>query len=392
MEQNSPWKNVRLDLMQLHVPGWKDATHDDLEIKVLFGMTNKIYAITNKNPDKENLKSARSVIYRCFGKLEVPLFNRKVENHFMTVLSEANLAPKVYYSDEETRLEEFIEGKDIQEEQKSQSELFVFLAWYLANFHQQFKSEKVVFEAKPKWLPRMLVEDRFLLDSVEQIKSFRDRNLEKMTEAFLSQFGNDKEQTFLAKSLEKISKEDVNNVICHNDIHWGNIMYIPTEAKFVVFDFEYLHPNPRMWEIANFFTELTYAYGLSEYPFFRCDLTRFPDDKFVSEFLTYYLFFTKFGHEMYLHEARSQNYEEFIEVAATRCNLEDITSEVESLKKELFILGMFVNYFWILVFIMINNENELDNISVEDYMNSRIECYKFYKARVLEKEPDLKHI
>jgi len=383
---------AKLDVPKIcgNIIGWSDLNSDDVHVHEFCCLTNKVYGLTNQKlakegdgPDQEKTGPLpRKVIYRMFGTMKVPLLDRKIENEIMQKLGEIGLAPAIYYSDKEIRIEEFIYGREVNDTDKTSRELHVSVACFMAKFHNLFREDSGIRSVHKKWMMKRVVDDKFLIDYISALDKFKDRTIETKTTQFLKKYVTPFELSFLKESLQQLCQEPKNDVICHNDIHWGNILYVESTKSYFVIDYEYANSNPRAYDIANFFNEMIYTYGEAESPYFTYDTERFPKDNFIYEFLMYYCFFAHCSRDMSnFRDVASQTFDDFVLMCKARNIFDVLDAEANSLLREVYILAMFANYYWILVFILAYNDNEYQ-IDPEVYIDSRVECYEFFKKKI----------
>lgn len=68
-------------------------------------MTNIIFRIDN------SVDPSKKLLLRLYGRGSDALFDRQVENDTVIALSKMNMAPKIYFTFEEGRIEEFLFAK-----------------------------------------------------------------------------------------------------------------------------------------------------------------------------------------------------------------------------------------------------------------------------------------
>lgn len=93
---------------------------------------------------------------------------------------------------------------------------------------------------------------------------------------------DEKELNFLKQNLA-----DKTVVFSHNDLYYSNILVLLNDdIEFI--DFEYSNYNYRSYDIANFFIEQKYDYGLTVEPFFSTNHEILTTEE-MEEFLNSYV-------------------------------------------------------------------------------------------------------
>lgn len=233
------------------------------------GITNTVYRLINRDESK---------ILRIYGGSDpnFEIFDRSNEIKNSHMLSEMNIGPKIFDLFDGARTEEFYKGDVLNYFKPSDDiKLFEFVAKNLKQFHQKTKYiSSITSDAS----------DPEKLSSIEYIKKFRSvvKKHHGLDEILQQCYPNIDETIenyihlikYLHKSLITIDADSVTG--CHNDLHHGNIIYDKTDrwlnpdnsscVKFI--DFEYYGSNLALFDISNYFCELST---------FDCDWSLYPD-------------------------------------------------------------------------------------------------------------------
>lgn len=297
---------------------WVRATKDNFAMtQITGGLSNNLYKCSLKDNYPVSKKEQRHVLMRIYGEIifESPdaVLNDSVT---YTLLAERNLGPKLYGIFSRGRLEQYVPSRVLNTSELHHPSISRACARIMCRFHQL----TMPMNKQPRWLfdttQRYLKEVLALIDADQYVVSH----------------DLDEEYKQLKELLCSI-KSPV--VFCHNDLQEGNILYIGENAikkgvqngvQYGVIDgvhytngtnkhkeeekdeeddgdypydhvneilrpidFEYSSYNYRGFDIGNHFCEWCYNYHHSTDPYFKADLSAYPDKKQQMIFIREYL-------------------------------------------------------------------------------------------------------
>ncbi|CAD8212613.1 unnamed protein product [Paramecium octaurelia] len=218
------------------------------------GLTNFVYKVST---------AKESVIYRRYTSTFRLFQNREREVRFQQELAQLELAPKVLYSDNLQRIEEYwpyspVTLSEIKED-------YIEVARMLGSFHKLRNRNSFVeiFDTPSiyQWLHNVNLRD-------EIFDVITDCNCQKLYSTFEQVF-SDQNQTFILGLFKDPSFSELPLVIAHNDLNATNFLKDKRLMKYHLIDFEFAGLNYPGYELANFFNEMEWDYTFSEPPYFK---------------------------------------------------------------------------------------------------------------------------
>jgi len=221
------------ELICQHIPEFKNTDPSELVFtRFTAGLTNMVYAC--EDPD-----SKYGVVLRIFG--SIGFGDRHLENQVCTLLGNVNVAPKIYYTTNDWRIEEFIRGEELntidfrdcpQAQQKSME--------LLADFHQT-DATAIVSKDDIPWCVLTIEEE------IAQVCTIKEQN-ETLYTGFPSVNELKVEIEWLHDQFLLLDENDSNLVFCHNDYRPANIIDADDGSLHAV-DFDTVGYNYRGYDI-----------------------------------------------------------------------------------------------------------------------------------------------
>lgn len=274
--------------------GWPaDLKREDVTPTYMKALSNMTYRLQcHKSP-------AKDLLVKEFGQgLLSELLDRNIDNMVSTFFGEQGVGPKVLFSNDKYRIEEFLECTGFTQEDMQDKQTRRILTYYIQNLHRT----QIPDLPKSGLLKRVIEGTDYNL-----LKLFRE-SLEKKQALF-----NDEEKKKVSEIaslitpetlayMQQIIKED-DLVASHNDFLNGNILVLPSgELKLI--DFEYTTYNFRTFDIANFINESLFDYGFEEAPYFAYFPEKRDSDEEVRDMIKYYTILAAYPQNPTYEEAK----------------------------------------------------------------------------------------
>lgn len=263
------------------------------------GITNRLYKV-------ENTKNGAAVLVRIYGQNTSYIIDRDREYAICKILADNNISKRIYVLIENGRIEEWLEGFTLTQEDMYRSVYMNGIAINMKRLHSVSLSDEL----------------RSCLLMGENLKSMLWPTIWKYFDLCTSK--QDKVKTLLGdldlealklriQEIEKLCLDTASPlVLCHCDLLNGNILVTP-ERKVRFLDFEYSCIMERAFDIANHF---------NEYPGFSCDWSKLPSKDTERAFaITYLSYNPPKGRVRGLDESR------YIEVSSE--NVDDLIKEIQ---------------------------------------------------------------
>ncbi|PHT55483.1 putative choline kinase 3 [Capsicum baccatum] len=254
---------------------WGDNLEEDidrsLEISPLdgAGFLNKLYKIRWAISKEEYQSGDREVLVRIYGKGMEIFVNRKEEVATFEWLSQQGEGPKLYGCLPNGRVEEFIRGRTLFPYELRIPEISALVAAKVRKFHS-------LERPGPK---HVIIWDR--------LRSWLSNAKKKCSHEHIMEFslGNLEEEI---NSMENIlSTESQVIAFCHNDLHYGNMLFNETTQSLTLIDYEFSGYNPIAYDFANYFCEMASDY-YSDTPHLM-DFSKYPGLEERHNFIRMYL-------------------------------------------------------------------------------------------------------
>ncbi|KAK4371049.1 hypothetical protein RND71_010524 [Anisodus tanguticus] len=267
---NLPEELVKI-LKSLALEWGDDVDHidNDLEIvRLTNSFTNQIYRM--KWPGKTQENNSRSVLVRKYGERRDLFLDSEEEMKTFEWMSNHGYGPRLYGYFPDGRVEEFIHGRTLSQNDLWNPEISALVAAKMKEFHMIDKpgSKSVIL-----WMElRNMLSDAKRLCSPEIKNEFGLENLEE-------------EIDILEKELSKDSNEIV---FCHNDLRGDNVLFNEATKDLTLIDYEYAWYNAAAYDLANHFCEWAANYN-SETPHHILDYSKYPSPEERQRFIRIYL-------------------------------------------------------------------------------------------------------
>lgn len=236
-------------LVSEYVPSWKGFS---FKTETTTGWTNEVLIATSN----EASVVPQKLILRKFGGTAFGFLDRVKENEIQDGLSKLRIGPQIYFHSEIYRIEEFLEGfvPDITwyDNEVYCNQVAVSLARIHRVPYSKFFSDGTTHTSRVlrDWVKRSK-------ENLEHKERFSKKDLEHMEPA--KQLLSQDEIAFINRLQAEMEKDPKNIVLSHTDTYYLNHI-ITSSGQVHLIDFEYVMPNPRMYDIANFFNESNMDY------------------------------------------------------------------------------------------------------------------------------------
>jgi len=269
------------------VPGWVMQPMQNMTVtKLGSGLSNVNYRVSMASP----AVSVPCVLFRVYGKGMTILFDSTMEFQTFKMLSKFQIAPRLYASDDDWRIEEWHDSIPLPTRSMCNPSILAQVAAQLGRLHKI--SSKSDFPAK--------------LQAEQPLHVTR---LERWGDAFFqiarhprvantaARMGVQEmltERDWLAKFVAEGSSgtgSGLDVVFSHWDCQENNVLQTPYGLRLI--DFEYSGMEHQAFDIANYFVECTIDYLHDEYPYYKLGLHNLPTESeqrfFCSVYLSEYL-------------------------------------------------------------------------------------------------------
>ncbi len=252
--------------------------------KVVGGMTNALYRISNLSSHCNNSITFDSILVRVFG--AEGMIDRDVETCTFAALADKDIAPPYYGRFGNGRLEGWLEGykplilNDFQKEQT-----YLEIAVKMAELHAGFTVPEELKEYHDEKEPGLWNQLFSWMKQAKGITSYKTSTDNDRASSLLELDRLEKECQWIHSVISNSSKS-AKVGFCHNDLLPANIMKheISGDVKFI--DFEYGGVNYIAFDIANHFNE--WAGGIDNDEG-KTDYGLFPNEEQQVQFISAYL-------------------------------------------------------------------------------------------------------
>ncbi|KAJ8563060.1 hypothetical protein K7X08_031512 [Anisodus acutangulus] len=218
-------------------------------------------------PGKTQENNSRSVLVRKYGERRDLFLDSEEEMKTFEWMSNHGYGPRLYGYFPYGRVEEFIHGRTLSQNDLWNPEISALVATKIKEFHMIDKpgSKSVIL-----WMElRNMLSDAKRLCSPEIKNEFGLENLEE-------------EIDILEKELSKDSNEIV---FCHNDLRGDNMLFNEATKDLTLIDYEYACYNAAAYDLANHFCELAANYNSHHI----LDCSKYPSPEERQRFIRIYL-------------------------------------------------------------------------------------------------------
>lgn len=275
--------------------GWPAVTAEEVVPTYMKALSNMTYKVECSRP------GCQPLLAKQFGKGYLrQLLDRNIDNQVCQHLGSKGVGPKVYFFNNEYRIEEFVQSTGFTTVDMNNQKMRNLLAFYIEKLHRN----PAPCLAPESWLHRIRSGDFKLIElcraSIASKQALFDAEEHRKVDEVLKLV----ESSELAWLAEKTAPFEANLVASHNDLLNGNILKLP-DGGLMLIDFEYSTFNLRMFDLANFINESLFDYSIEQPPFFAYYPDRRDSDEKVSEMMEYYLLFASIKEEISPQQARA---------------------------------------------------------------------------------------
>lgn len=262
---------------------WRSIQPKHIRVSVVSGgLSNLLYKCSLVDTVQSQSNEPRQVLLRLYGAILQGVDSLVLESVMFAILAERSLGPHLYGVFPQGRLEEYIPSRRLVTAELSDPEISSEIAAKLSRFHKMV----MPFNKKPVWLFKTMEKYMSQISSL----SFTQAHLvEKFNK--LKSFHLEEEMERLKLLLESTPSPVV---FCHNDLQEGNILLLSARSthpsdKLMLIDFEYSSYNYRGFDFGNHFCEWAYNYQHDEWPFYKAELSNYPNRQQQLHFFHSYL-------------------------------------------------------------------------------------------------------
>jgi thiamine kinase-like enzyme len=250
---------------------WLELTIDDFFLVQMTGaMTNSVLSLNVQPESIYKLESGQPsrLLLRIYGQGIDWMFSRKRELECTMKLAEAGIAPKWLGIFGNGRFEEYIENismsAKIMREPKTSRRIARKLFYLHAKLDAiQYSGSSDESQMSILWKRLSSWRGNALEAIHESLKNNPDTILEPLTPRSNNYLASILKMGILSAEFDveiKRQKAFCKSVasplvLCHNDLHQGNIMLRASDRSIILVDFEYASLSPRGFDIANHFCE-----------------------------------------------------------------------------------------------------------------------------------------
>lgn len=286
----------------------------ELDFIRLNGLSNTIYLV--KVLDKTSKTLVKELIYRSFGEIS-ELVDRETEMEIIDSLSNKNLTPKIFETDNESyRIEEYIGNSDvlprnfIKEDFIIEKMINLLVAYSLISSIYNFsivsdslsKEYKISFDPKLHEIKKQNMFDKCMNLMLNKAKTNFEKFKHKLGKKY-DNFINEEVMTKINKIkhymenykelFTKIFPKNGIASLCHNDVHRLNLLLTEDTDKVIILDHEYACINLAGIDIVNYMIETKFDYTKKVFPFYEFEGESLEID-FAKFYEVFYQFMLKF--------------------------------------------------------------------------------------------------
>lgn len=250
---------------------WLELTIDDFFLVQMTGaMTNSVLSVNVQPESKYKLASGQPsrLLLRIYGQGIDWMFSRKRELECTLKLAEAGIAPKWLGIFGNGRFEEYIENISMSAMMMREPKTSRKIARKLFYLHAKLDAiqssgssdagqSSVLWKRLSSWRGNALEAINELMKNSESANSepLTPGSNNSLTSILV--MGVLSPEFDLEIKQQKAFCKSVSSplVLCHNDLHQGNIMLRASDKSIILVDFEYASLSPRGFDIANHFCE-----------------------------------------------------------------------------------------------------------------------------------------
>jgi len=357
-----------IEAIQAHLESWRNLTPDQMKFERLGGLSNRIWKVSS--PGSSIFPEA--VIFRKFNHSQI--VDRVKENHILRELAKAGVGSKFYAGTDEYRIEKYYESTELNPAELNTLPTRRHLAKALSELHCVELNGLEKIPTFKKFLDERAI-IKMAEDKARKTEIYTDEEKRLLEE--IMALGSKEEIAFLNGILPK-NAESV--VFSHNDLHSANVLALIKNQRLLLIDYEYSDYNYRGYDIANVFNESQFKYGHNQHPYYMLDESRFPSDEDLEDFITYYLFFSKFHVEFAEGEAMISDKNQLVTYIQENYIEHDFNQEIQQVMEEVRANLLFSHYYWTFWSVVMSKRADI-KFDYIHYANKRMQCYREIKAK-----------
>lgn len=285
-------------IASLDIVPWAGIKSEDLKVtRIAGGLTNILYKVSLT--DREDQSSKPELLVRIFGAVD-GLIDREKENLILERLSECGISPRLIAKYDWGRLEEFLSTRSPLQSGVDMvritpdCDMVSLIAGCLRKLHSvNLGADSVVHSANvfaviERWLD-LSRKYSHTIKSSPKCPGFTPPSIEVLTKevewigTFIENEIMSHPRIRASKTCHRLSQE----VLCHNDMLAGNLLFDESDKSLRLIDFEYSGYNYAIADISNVCAAVCESIMLSGQP---QDVGKnFPSDKVQLHFVQEYL-------------------------------------------------------------------------------------------------------
>lgn len=351
-----------IEALTSHIESWKDLQPDQMKFERLGGLSNRIWKVSSL----VSSTYPQAVIFRKFNHSQI--VDRQKENHILRELAKAGVGGQFYAGTDEYRIEKYYDHTEIVSSDINTLPTRRHLAKSLSELHGV---ELNGLDRKPVFLK--------VLEEQEIIKMAKEKA--RKTELFTPEEKHLLEEIMSLKEeisfLSEILPRNADSVVfSHNDLHSANMLRLLKNDRLLLIDYEYSDYNFRGYDIANVFNETQFVYGHTEHPYYHVDEKRFPGEEDLIDFITYYLLFSKFHHDITQAdgEAMMNDKKLLVQYIENNFSPEEFDKEIQQILSEVRANMLFSHFYWTFWSVIMSKNPDI-TFDYLAYAHSRYEMY-----------------
>lgn len=264
-----------LGLVKTLIQIWLGIGIDDILMRRMSGaMTNSVYSVTVQDGALLRLGPGEpaKMLLRIYGNGTDGLFSRRKELECTERLADAGIAPRWLGIFSNGRFEEFVENIPVTAAMIREPQLSAMVGrklFYLHNRADIIQQAAQTDEEQKSVLWKRLAEWR--TRGLAALRKLQARELTAGQQEYLGRIlglGIESAGFVAGMQEQKAACKAVLSprVLCHNDLHQGNVMLRHDDRSIILIDFEYAALGPRGYDFANHFCEWAADYSSEDSP------------------------------------------------------------------------------------------------------------------------------
>ena len=353
--------------------GWPSVTAEEVVPTYMKALSNMTYKVECSRP------GCQPLLAKQFGKgYLTQLLDRNIDNQVCQFLGSKGVGPKVYFFNNEYRIEEFVQSTGFTSEDMNDQKMRNLLTYYIEKLHRN----PAPCLAPESLLHRIRSGDIKLVELCRASIASKQASFDAEERRKVDEVLRLVEPDELAWLAEKTAPFEADLVASHNDVLNGNILKLP-DGGLLLIDFEYSTFNFRMFDVANFISESLFDYTVQQPPFFAYFADRRDSDEKVSEMMEYYLLFASIKDPISPEQAQAlvdNPASAKQQLVSTFGSEEAVQSEVRKYVEQLH-MGYLLSHFYWCVWALVMCKNPNIDFSYIDFAYIRYSDYVQLKQR-----------